>query len=201
MGAEIKAWMALTQGDCYAALGATREGLAATRTHSVAVQLHAQAAKAWARLGNRSEVELALDQGRQLLEVLSYPDNPRNHFQVDPAKFDFYVMDCYRNAKEDGLALAMAQTVQRSSTTPTGAVLSPMRLAEAELTEATVYARAGELDQALTKANSALGLGRRSLPSLLLVGREVADELTHLHPGSGQANEFARHLHELESVR
>jgi hypothetical protein len=40
-GAEIKAWMALTQGDNFAALAPVREGLAATDRPSVAVQLHA----------------------------------------------------------------------------------------------------------------------------------------------------------------
>lgn len=144
-GAEIKAWMALTQGDNHAALAAVREGLAGTDRQSVSVQLHAQSAKAWARLGNRSRVEMALDQGRELLESLPYPDNPRNHFQVDPAKFDFFAMDCYRSVGEDSLALAAVETVRRSSTTPAGLVIAPMRLAEAELTQATVYARAGLL--------------------------------------------------------
>src|SRR5207253_9995900 len=50
---EIKAWMALTRGDYYATVAAAREGLARTTRHSVAVQLHAQAAKAWARIRNR----------------------------------------------------------------------------------------------------------------------------------------------------
>lgn len=200
-GAEIKAWMALTQGNYYGVLAAAKEGLAATSTHSVSVQLHAQAAKAWARLGNRTRVEVALDQGRDLMDSLPYPDNPRNHFQVDPAKFDFYAMDCYRKVGEDRLALAMAETVQRTSTTPSGTIIAPMRLAEAELTRATAYARAGELDQAMTKANDAFEIGRQSLPSLLLVGREVADELTRLHPTSEQASDFASHLKQLESLR
>lgn len=167
-GAEIKAWMALTQGNYAGVLSAAKEGLAATATSSVSVQLHAQAAKAWARLGNRTRVEVALDQGRELLDSLPYPDNPRNHFQVDPSKFDFYAMDCYRNIREDRLALALAETVEQTSKTPAGTVLAPMRLAEAELTRALVHARAGELDQAMTEANDAFDIGRQSLPSLLL---------------------------------
>lgn len=199
-GAEIKAWMALTQGNYYGVLSATSEGLAATQTHAVAVQLHALTAKAWARLGNRTRVEVSLDQGRDLLDSLPYPDNPRNHFQVDPAKFDFYAMDCYRNIREDRLAEALAATVRQMSTTPSGTVLAPMRLAEAELTQAVIYARAGELDQALTTADNAFAIGRQSLPSLLLVGHEVSDEITRLHPASEQATAFAHHLSKLESV-
>ena len=131
----------------------------------MAVQLHAQAAKAWSRLGNRTRVEVSLDQGRRLMESLPYPENPENHFQVDPSKFDFYAMDCYRSIGEDTLALATAEAVKRSSTTPAGQVLAPMRLAEASLTEATVYARAGELDQAVAKTEAALSGDRKSIRS------------------------------------
>lgn len=49
-----------------------------------------------ARIGDRRQVEVALDQGRALLEQLPYPENLDNHFAVDPAKWDFYSMDCYR---------------------------------------------------------------------------------------------------------
>ena len=166
----------------------------------MAVQLHAQSAKAWARLGNRSRVEVALDQGRELLESLPYPDNPRNHFQVDPAKFDFYAMDCYRSVGEDSLALAAAETVRRSSTTPSGLVIAPMRLAEAELTQATVYARAGEVDQAMAKAEDAFARARRSLPSILLVGQEVAGVLQRTRPDSSATADFAAHLRALKAV-
>ena len=97
-------------------------------------------------------------------------------------------------------SLALAATVRQMSTTPSGTVLAPMRLAEAELTQAIIYARSGELNQALTTANEAVAIGRQSLPSLLLVAREVSDEITRLHPGSQQAAAFAHHLSHLESV-
>ena len=67
-----------------------------TPRHPVAVQLAAQAAKAWARIGDRRQTEVALDRGRRLLDSLPYPDNIDNHFVVNPTKFDFYAMDCYR---------------------------------------------------------------------------------------------------------
>lgn len=192
--AEIRAWMSLTRGDYYAVIAAAKEGLHATTTHSVAVQLLAQEAKAWARLGNRRNVELALERGRELLDSLPYPDNPRNHFQVDPAKYDFYAMDCYRAVGEDSLAMAMAQAVASTSTTPGGEVISPMRLSEAELTKATILARNGEVDQATSAAEIGLERSRRSLPSLLMVGNEVALELRRLHPKSESAIEFQRHI-------
>ena len=78
--------MALTQGDLSGVLAAVRAGLDAAKDAPVAVQLHAQAAKAWARIGDRTELAGALDSGRILLERMPVPANPRNHFVVDPVK-------------------------------------------------------------------------------------------------------------------
>ena len=83
-GHEKSAWMALTQGDLNGVLAAVRAGLAAAKDAPVAVQLHAQAANAWARIGNRTELADALDNGRILLERMPVPANPHNHFVVDP---------------------------------------------------------------------------------------------------------------------
>ena len=134
------------------------------------------------------------------MENLSQPENLDDHFVVDPAKFDFYAMDCYRSVGEDSLALAAAETVRWSSTTPSGLVIAPMRLAEAELTQATVYARAGEVDQAMLKAEDAFSRARRSLPSILLVGHEVAGVMQHTRPDSSATADFAAHLRALEAV-
>ena len=69
------------------------------------------AAKAWSRIGDRRQAEVALDQGRRLLESLPHPDNLDHHFVVDPAKYDFYAMDCYRLLGEDGLAEVYASEI------------------------------------------------------------------------------------------
>ena len=70
----------------------------------MAIQLATQEAKAWARIGDRRSTEVVLDKGRRLLEAMPYPDNLDHHFVVDPTKFDFYMMDCYRHLAEDRLA-------------------------------------------------------------------------------------------------
>ncbi|MFD0596173.1 XRE family transcriptional regulator [Catellatospora coxensis] len=93
---EMRAWFALTQGDYRGTIAAAELGTAIASGKGVSVQLAAQRAKAWARIGDRRQVEVALDQGRTLLESLPYPDDLNNHFVVDPAKFDFYAMDGYR---------------------------------------------------------------------------------------------------------
>ena len=57
------------------------------------MRLAAQRAKAWARMGDRRPVEVALDRGRYLLESFT-PDNLDHHFMVDPSEFYLYAMDC-----------------------------------------------------------------------------------------------------------
>ena len=65
---EMRAWINLTTGDYHGVIAAARAGTEVTPHHSVAVQLAAQEAKAWARIGDRRQTEVALDQGRRLLD-------------------------------------------------------------------------------------------------------------------------------------
>src|SRR5262249_1873899 len=97
---EIHAWMSLTSGDYHGVVAAASTGTDVAPHSSVAVQLAAQEAKAWARIGDRRQTEVALDRGRRLLDSLPYPENLDHHFVVDPTKFDFYAMDCYRHLGE-----------------------------------------------------------------------------------------------------
>jgi hypothetical protein len=60
---EIRAWMALTTGNYHGVVSAARAGTEAAPHHSVAIQLAAQEAKAWARIGDRRSTEVALDKG------------------------------------------------------------------------------------------------------------------------------------------
>ena len=66
--------------------------------------------------GDRRATEVALDKGRKLLEAMPYPDNLDHRFVVDPTKFDFYSMDCYRHLAEDRLAETLANEVIQAST-------------------------------------------------------------------------------------
>ena len=109
---------------------------------------------------------------------------------IDPAKWDLYAMDCARRTGDDDLAAALADAVIQNSTTPSGLVVSPMRVAEAELTHAAVRARTGNSEQAIATAMAALEGDRRSLPSLILVSQEVADLVDH-HPAG---RDFRQHL-------
>jgi hypothetical protein len=109
-----------------------------------------------ARIGDRDHVAAALVRGRDLLERLPLDTNTRNHFVIDPAKWDFYAMDCARRVGDDAQSWTLAETVMQGTVTPAGEVVSPMRRAEAQLTQAAVEARAGDVDQAAARAVAAL---------------------------------------------
>lgn len=153
---EMRAWFALTTGDYRGVVAAAQAGTELAAHQGEAVQLAAQEAKAWARLGDRRRVEVALGRGRNLLEGMPHPENLDNHFVVDPSKFDFYAMDCCRLVGEDKLARTLTEEVLRTGTDFDGTERSPMRNAEA---------REGDLDQALIMGDEPLkvidGLSRR----------------------------------------
>jgi hypothetical protein len=60
------------------AIAAAEGGQLAAGDHSVGVELIAQEAEAWARMGRRREREAALERGRIALESMPYPDNTDN---------------------------------------------------------------------------------------------------------------------------
>ncbi|SMD19986.1 hypothetical protein [Lentzea albidocapillata] len=171
---EMRAWFALATGDYRGVVAAARSGQGVAGSHSVAVQLIAQEAKAWARMGKQDEMERALDRGRSLLDSMPYPDNTENHFVVDPDKFDFYVMDCYRHVGDDRLASGLAEEVIKSSTGFGGFERAPMRIAEARVTLGVAAAREGDLGSAVAFGRRALAGDRKSLPSLKMVSRDLA---------------------------
>jgi tetratricopeptide (TPR) repeat protein len=187
---ELRAWYALTQGDYRGVLAAAEAGFAVAPDRSVAVQLAAQRARVWARLGDRRQVEVALDQGRTLLEGLPHPEDLDHHFVVDPSKFDFYAMDCYRLLGENGLAQMYADEVIRSSTDFDGTERKPMRNAQARLTLGVVAARNGDLDAALSLGRAALAADRQSLPSLLMNSRELVEVLQQQYRDESATTEY-----------
>lgn len=194
---EMSSWFALTTGDYRRVIAAAETGIDAGGKRSVSVQLAAQQAKAWARLGNRRQVELALDRGRTLLEDLPYPENVDHHFVVDPAKWDFYSMDAYRLLGEDALAQTYASEVLRLGTRADGAERSPMRNAEARISLGVVAARQGDPDAAITYGRRALTGDRRSLPSLLMCSRELGDLIAERYPSSNDGAEYLTDLRTL----
>ena len=137
----MRAWFALTTGRYREVVAAAQAGQDAAPGRSVAVQLSAQEAKAWARMGNQRNVVRRWRTVGSCSTRLPYPEHPDNHFVVDPDKFDFYAMDCYRLIGDDKLAEMHAREIIRKTTNPDGTSDSPMRNAEARLTLGVVAAR------------------------------------------------------------
>ena len=194
---EMRCWFSLTQGNYGGVITAANEGLAITGHSGAAVQLAAQQAKAWARLGDRRQTEVALDRGRSLLEALPTPPNLDHHFVVDPSKFDFYVMDAYRSAGEDRLAGTYAAEVIAASTGHDGTPRAPMRIAEARITQGVIAARNGDLEQAVAHGTAALAGDRRSLPSLLSAASDLTRILTSRY---GREPETRRYFDQIDTI-
>ena len=144
------------------------------------------------------QTKVALDRGRRLLDSMPYPENLDHHFVVDPTKFDFYAMDCYRHLAEDRMAETLADEVIRSATDFDGTERAPMRLAEARVTLGVVAARQGDVEQAIHHGEHALGGQRKSLPSLAMVSRDLTRVLRQRYPAEPAAKSF---LDQLQTVR
>jgi len=188
-GHEMTAWFALTQGRFRQAIEAAQQGEAVAKNSSVRAQLIAQEAKARARLGERG-LQGLLESGRDVLDQLPYPDRPDNHFVVDPAKWDYHSMDIHRIGRDDNLARQHAETVIRANLAPDGTELSPMRSSECRLTLAFVAAREGDLEHAVALAVTALKNARQSRPHLVMITRELAQELRSRYPSEPLVNTF-----------
>jgi transcriptional regulator with XRE-family HTH domain len=186
---EMSAWFALTQGRFKNAIDAAQAGQLAAPRDSARVQLIAQEAKARARLGEKGLARL-LESGRDVLHQLPYPDRPDNHFQVDPAKWDYYAMDVHRLAGDDELTRRHATTVIADSVAPDGHELAPMRIAECRLSLAVVAARQGDLEHAVSLGLAALGGARQSKPHLAMVAAELDQALGDRFPGESLTVDF-----------
>lgn len=187
---EMRAWFALTSGDYRNVVAAGEAGELAAGTHSVAAQLIAQQAKAFARMGLKQEMDAALERGRVVLDKMPYPENLDNHFVVDPNKYDFYVMDCYRHVGDDRRARELSNEVIRASSGFNNHDRWPMRIAEAQVTLGVVAAREGDLDEAVAFGRRALAGERKSLPSLAMVSQDLADVLADRYAGEPEADAF-----------
>lgn len=196
---EMRAWFDLTRGDYAGVIAASDEGIQRARGTGVAVQLFAQKAKAWARLGDHRMAWVALEEGRQRLERLPRPVDLEHHFVVDPGKFDFYGMDVYNILGENALAATYAGEVIAASTSTDGTQRAPMRIAEARITQGVVAARGGDIEQAVSLGREALSGARKSLPSLLLVSRSLASILDNRYATEPVVQDYLDELRALKA--
>ncbi|MFD9736677.1 helix-turn-helix domain-containing protein [Umezawaea sp. NPDC059074] len=177
---EMSAWFALTQGRLRSVAEYTEAGTKAAPNASVAVQLAAQTAKAHARMGNRAEVQRILDEGYRTLGQHENPLRPENHFVIDPTKWDFYAMDCYRLIGENNQAAEHAQAVLKLSRKADGSERSPMRASEARLTLAVTSLQSGDIEAAASWAHQAFNADRKSVTHLEMLADELTENLQNL---------------------
>lgn len=164
------------------------------------MQLLAQEAKAWARMANQRNGLHAWEKRRALLDSLPYPERTDNHFVVEPDKFDFYAMDCYRLIGDDRLAETLAHEIIKKATALDGTNISPMRKAEAELTLGVIAARHGTVDDAVGYGHRALSSNRRSHPTLLMVGSELDHALRQRYPDNPDVQHFHNSLADIAAT-
>jgi transcriptional regulator with XRE-family HTH domain len=188
---EIGAWFALVEGRYAETVTLSQAGLAHAGVSSAGVQLALQAARGYARMGDR-QAHGALREGRAILDRLPVPAHPEHHFAFDGAKFEFYAGSILTWLGDDIPAAEHARYVV-AMCTEGGRVRWPMRLAISQLDLALVAARRGALDEAVTLGSTALGHQRHSaqlLPRAAELGRELAGR----YPGERLAAEFADQL-------
>jgi len=172
---EMIVWFSLTDGELQQAVVASQAGIDTAPDSDVAVQLWGQQAEAWARLGDRYQAMRALDNARQVLDRLPWPENPRNHFRVDAPKFRKSVMRVARILGDADTARLQAEAIIAEGLRPDGTHRQPMRVADARGALAVVAAEAGDVDEAVAQLHRALDVQRVSRPSLqLVVGEALA---------------------------
>jgi len=98
---------------------------------------------------------------------------------------------------DDKMAENLASEVIQAGTDFDGKECAPMRLAEARVTLGVVAARQGDLDEAIRQGERALNGQRKSLPSLLMVSRDLTRVLNDLYPAKPLTRQYLDHLQAL----
>lgn len=193
---EMAAWFAHTTNDPIGTLANAEAGQRVASRSGVTVQLAAHRVRALARMGDHRGVHDVLNEGYALLQGFERPVNPRHHFVVDPDKFDFYAMDCFRVVGDNDRATAHAGEVLRRGRGrgPDGEDLAPMRMAEARIALGCVAARNGDLDEALDHGIRAFDGERKCFPSLLHAAGELDAQIHERYADAPQAEAFHERL-------
>jgi hypothetical protein len=184
---ELGAWFAVTRRRWRRAIDLAVAGQLLAPNTSAAVQLAAQEARAWARLGERRGSEAALTRGERTLERLPNPRESDHHFVIDEPKIYSYRLDCYRWLGDDLLTRRYADEVlARWDQVPPADRRKPMRVSAAQLSLGVVAARAGDLDAASAAGLAALSEPRRCLPWFTLLTGELLDAVLTRWPADAR---------------
>ena len=113
-----------------------------------------------------------------ILTKLPPPEHPDHHFVFDHSKWNHYAATIYAWLSDDRTATEHATEVIDTHLRPDGTSRAPMRTAEARLSLATVSAREGDLEGAVTFAISAYEFDTKPMSDLLSRGQDVKPNST-----------------------
>lgn len=188
---ELQAWFALTERRFDDVIAAAEAGIARGEDgKSGTVQLSVQKAKAYARRGQLSEAQEALDEGNNALARMPTPDHPEHHFVFDPTKFTFYAATCYQWLGEDEKAQQFTERVFADCNPPSGPPRWPMRMAEAHIGLGVLAAKRDDLEKAIEHGMTALKTERLSGPSHLDRARDLDAALQARFPNEQRVKDF-----------
>jgi transcriptional regulator with XRE-family HTH domain len=179
---ELHCWFALTDGRFRDVTRFAHAGLTSSANpDSASVQLALQAAKGWAKLGDRRDADNALQHGLSLLNKLPQSAHPEHHFVFDPSKYEFYAAPIYEWLGEHERAEEHCNEVFAQCTGPDGTTAWPMRLSDTQNTMALVQLHRGDLGGAIDYGNRALDYDRKCIPSLLSSTSDIVVALERQH--------------------
>jgi tetratricopeptide (TPR) repeat protein len=194
---EMAAWFALVENRYEDVIEAAVAGLAIKTSGSVGIQLHLQEAKGYARMGDSREAHRALKDASVILSKLPPPEHPDHHFVFDHSKWMHYAATIYTWLGDDQRAKEHAVEVIDEHLRPDGSTRAPMRTAEARLSLATISAREGDLDGAVSWAKSAYEFDTKPMADLLSRGKDLDRLLKDLfgeHPLTATFHEYLASL-------
>src|SRR5262249_12530191 len=91
-------------------------------------------------------------------------------------------------------AATLAEEIIRASTDFDGTERAPMRAAEARITLGVVAARQGDIEEAVRQGQRAVAGERKSVPSLMLVIRDLTRVLKERYNTEPAATQYFEHL-------
>lgn len=191
---EMAAWFALVENRYEDAIEAADVGLQIKPAGSVGVQLRLQKAKGYARLGDSRETGHAMAEASSVLAKLPSPEHPDHHFVFDHSKWTHYAATIYTWLGDDQKAKELAIEVIDQHVRPNGSCRAPMRTAEARLSLATVHAREGDLEGAVTLAESAYEFDTKPMSDLLSRGQDLGRFLRTRFGNHSLVAEFREYL-------
>ena len=182
---ETQAWQALTAGQFRRAaeLSQAAQRLA-PHGSSAHIQATAQEARAWARIGARTETYDALARMERLVSPLPVPERPEHHYRYDPPKAAIYIattLSWLGDLAAEGLARQVLAAIE-SADRP-----RPRRAALARLDLALALAAVGKDDEAAGVALEAVMSGYLAPVD----GRRVLDVVRAVPPSAPNARELA----------